>query len=201
MPGWVNSVTIEPSPPMLTRSAGMASSKGEPDALAAIYGEISGLTLSPISPSMQLISPEVVYWVSQKFSLTWWPSMPPLALSASIAATMPASNSGKVRTWEVSGPTPPTTIADDEDADEESPAPVVDAVVGDDELLQAAAASATAPTAAAICILRMRLLDMAFPFACLLVSCSGMYAVFPDRYSGFNLFRRVCRIYLRFTSD
>src|ERR1700677_3391982 len=130
--------------------------------------------------------------------------MPPLALSASMAATMPASISGCVRTWEVSGAMPPTTIADDDGADAGPDAPDVpdvDAVVVDDELLQAAAASATAPTAAAAWILRMRLLDMAFPFACLLVSCSGMYAVFPDRYSGFNLIRRVCRIYLRFTSD
>jgi hypothetical protein len=55
---------------------------------------------------------------------------------------------------------PPTTIADDEDADEAPPAPVVD-----DELLQAAAASATAPRAAAVWILRMRLLDKEFPFA------------------------------------
>src|ERR1700684_852794 len=132
MPGWVNSVTIEPSPPMLARLAGRASSKGEPDALAAIYGEISALTLSPISSSMQLISPEVVYWVSQKFSLTWWPSMPPLALSASTAAAMPASFFGKGRTWEVSGAMPPTTIADDEGADAVPDAldvPDVDAVV------------------------------------------------------------------------
>src|ERR1700689_2792860 len=120
---------------MLARSAGRPSSKGEPDALAAIYGEISALTLSPVSPPMQLISPAAVYWGSQKFSLTWWPSMPPLALSASIAATMPASNSGKVRTWEVSGAMPPTTIADDEGADAVPDAldvPDVDAVVDDE---------------------------------------------------------------------
>jgi hypothetical protein len=67
---------------------------------------------------------------------------------------------------------PPTTIADDEDPDEAPAAPDVpdvDAVVDDDELLQAAAASATAPTAAAIWTLRMRLLDKAFPFTWLLV--------------------------------
>jgi hypothetical protein len=67
---------------------------------------------------------------------------------------------------------PPTTIADDDGADAVPDAPDVpdvDAVVVDDELLQAAAASATAPTAAAVWILRMRLLDKEFPFAWLLV--------------------------------
>jgi hypothetical protein len=72
--------------------------------------------------------------------------MPPLALSASIAATMPASISGCVRSWEVSGAMPPTVIVDDDEVPEAvEPAPVV--VVA--ELLQATAVSAATPIAAA----------------------------------------------------
>src|ERR1700734_1053934 len=77
---------------------------------------MSALTLSEIIWSMQLISPELVNWVSQKSSLTWWPSIPPWALSPSMAATTPAWSSGSVTTWEVSGAMLPTTMGDDDEA-------------------------------------------------------------------------------------
>src|ERR1700691_4037861 len=85
--------------------------------------------------------------------------MPPLALSASIAATMPASISGCVRSWEVSGAMPPTVIVDDDEVPEAGdPAPVVVPDV-DAELLQAVAVSAATPMAAANWIVWIRLLD------------------------------------------
>jgi hypothetical protein len=52
-------------PPMLARSAAWASAKGVTDALAPAEGAMTALTLSEIIWSMQLISPEFVYCVSQ----------------------------------------------------------------------------------------------------------------------------------------